>query len=105
MDWPAILTAFTGILVAFGGGIKWMLFRMDLHEQHEREWQTQERTKLEAQFVEHISALENRLLRQEQELEMTRTELRAYVRHVGVLEGLLKAHSVEIPPLELPRHG
>lgn len=105
MDWPAILTAFTGILVAFGGGIKWMLSRMDTHEQREREWLTQERTKLEAQFVERITALENRLLRQEREIETTRTELRAYVRHVGVLEGLLKAHSVEIPPLELPRHG
>lgn len=105
MDWPAILTGFTGILVAFGGGVKWMLSRMDSHESREREWQTQERAKLEAQFVERISALENRLLRQEEEIKTTRSELRAYVRHVGVLEGLLKAHGVDIPLLELPKHG
>lgn len=108
MDWtviPAVVTALTGVLVAFGGGIKWMLSRMDRQNKEEREWQNAERAKLETQFAQRIAALEDRIKSQESEIESTRTELRAYVRHVGVLEGLLKAHGVEVPSLEIPTHG
>lgn len=108
MDWAgiaALITALSGALVAFGGGIKWMLSRMDKQAEKEREWQNAERAKLESQFLERITALEDRITSQETEIEETRAELRAYVRHVGVLEGLLKAHSVEIPKLELPRNA
>ena len=108
MDWaviPAVVTAFTGVLVAFGGGIKWMLSRMDRHSRDERDWQNAERAKLETQFMERINALESRIKSQQDEIESTRAELRGYVRHVGVLEGLLKAHGVEVPPLEIPYHG
>lgn len=108
MDWtviPAVVTALTGVLVAFGGGIKWVLSRMDRNSKDERTWQNAERAKLEAQFQERIAALEARITSQENEIENTRAELRGYVRHVGVLEGLLKAHGVEVPPLEIPYHG
>lgn len=105
MDWsafPAVLTAVTALLVAFGGGIRWMISRMDRQNADERAWQNSEREKLETQFKNRIEALEARITQQDHEIESTRTELRAYVRHVGVLEGLLKANGVDVPVLEIP---
>ncbi len=106
MTWeylPGVLTAITGVLVAFGGGVKWMLTRMDAHDHREREWQAQERSKLEEQFNQRISSLTDRVERQDAEIAATKSELRAYIRHVGILEGLLKANGVDVPTLELPK--
>lgn len=99
---PTILTALTATLVAFGGGIKWMLARMDNQDAAEREWQFKEREKLETQFNARITALERLIEGQDHELSRMRTELTAYVRHVGVLEGLLKANGIEAPLLIKP---
>ena len=98
---PAIIGGISAILLSFGAGVKWMLTRQDDHDARERAWQTEERAKLEAQFTERIKTLEDRLNRQETELDRTRVELRSHVRHVGVLEGLLKAHGIEAPSIQL----
>jgi hypothetical protein len=100
---PAILTGVTALVVAFGGGIKWMLSRMDRHEEVERAWQAAERSKLETVLGERITSLERSLLSQNDEMIRVRQEIAGYVRHVGVLEGLLKAHGIEIPLMERPR--
>ena len=95
---PAILTAISAMLVAFGTGVKWVISRMDRQDAAEREWQTAERAKLESQFMARIETLEKNIENQEHELSRMRSELTAYVRHVGVLEGLLKANGIEVPP-------
>ena len=101
-NFPAVLTALTAGLVAFGGGIKFMLTRMDRQDAEDREWQSREREKLEAQFNARIDALERMITGQDHELAAMRSELTAYVRHVGVLEGLLKANGIEAPLLVKP---
>lgn len=97
---PAVVTSITALLVAFGGGMKWMLARQDKHDERERAWQNEERTKLELQFTQQIAAMEQRLTNQDEEISRMRTSLTAYLRHVGVLEGLLRANDVDVPPLE-----
>lgn len=96
---PAIIAAVTALIVAFGGGVKWMLTRMDNQDAAERAWQTAERDKLEKQFVARIATMEAHIAAQESQIENMRTELTRYVRHVGVLEGLLRANGIEAPPI------
>lgn len=96
---PAVLAAITAAAVAFGGGVKWMLSRMDSQDAADRIWQTNEREKLEGQFNARIDALERHINLQDADLANMRTELTSYVRHVGVLEGLLKANGIEAPAL------
>lgn len=96
---PAILAAITASFVAFGGGIKWMLARMDNQDAADRIWQTGERQKLENQFNARIDALERHISLQDADLASMRSDLTSYVRHVGVLEGLLKANGIEAPVL------
>ena len=96
---PAILAAITAALVAFGGGIKWMLGRMDSQDAADRIWQTSERAKLEALFNARIDGLERHIALQDADLALMRSDLTSYVRHVGVLEGLLKANGIEAPAL------
>ena len=95
---PAVIAAVTALLVAFGGGIKWMLSRQDTHDLREREWQSEERKKLEHQFNERITHLTERLENQTDEIGRLRAEMAAYMRQVGILEGMLGAHGVDIPP-------
>lgn len=96
---PAIIAAVTALIVAFGGGVKWMLTRMDNQDAAERKWQTDEREKLEKQFLARIATMEAHIANQENQIEQMRNELTRYVRHVGVLEGLLRANGIEAPPL------
>lgn len=104
MTWeylPAVLTAVTAVLVAFGGGIKWMISRMDAQDKLDRDWQENEREKLEKQFNLRIKNLEDEVVRQNDQIKSTKTELKKYIRHVGVLEGLLKANGLDVPRLDL----
>jgi hypothetical protein len=94
---PAILAAVTALLVAFGTGIKWMLSRMDRRDKADRDWQENERLKLENLFSSRIATMEGQVNQQTKEIENMRVELMNYVRHVGVLEGLLKANGIEPP--------
>lgn len=96
---PAILSGFLAVAVAFGGGGKWMLSRMDRQDAAERTWQDNERKKLEALFTAHIAGLEKQIDGQTSEISRLRSELTTYVRHVGVLEGLLKANGIEPPAI------
>lgn len=96
---PAIIAAVTALVVAFGGGVKWMLSRMDNQDAAEREWQRVEREKLEKQFLARIATMEAHVQAQEAEIARMRDELTRYVRHVGVLEGLLRANGIEAPPI------
>jgi hypothetical protein len=96
---PAILSGLLAVGVAFAGGVKWMLMRMDRQDAAERKWQTDERAKLEALFTAQISSLEKQIDGQTNEIARLRGELTTYVRHVGVLEGLLKANGIEAPPI------
>lgn len=96
---PAILSGLLAVGVAFGGGMKWMLSRMDRQDAAERAWQENERKKLEALFATQIASLEKQIDSQTTEIARLRGELTTYVRHVGVLEGLLKANGIEAPPI------
>ena len=96
---PAILSGLLAIGVAFAGGVKWMLMRMDRQDAAERTWQEAERKKLEALFAAQINGLEKQIDGQNTEIARLRGELTTYVRHVGVLEGLLKANGIEAPPI------
>ena len=84
-----------------GGAVAWLLTRMDAKNIKEREFEQAERTKLEKFFSEQINALQVEVHSQNQEIGQLRRELNTYVRHVGVLEGLLKSKGVEPPPLIL----
>jgi TolA-binding protein len=96
---PAILSGLLAVVVAFGGGVKWMVSRMDRQDAAEKAWQDNERKKLEALFTAHIAGLEKQIEGQNTEIARLRGELTSYVRHVGVLEGLLKANGIEAPAL------
>jgi len=96
---PAVLSGLLAIGVAFGGGMKWMLSRMDRQDAAERTWQENERKKLEALLTSRITSLEKQIDEQTTEIGRLRGELTSYVRHVGVLEGLLKANGIEAPAL------
>lgn len=97
----AAVAGITAIMASAGAGAKFILSRSDKNEEREREWQAQERAKLEAQFTARIDGLEARLAANETQLGETRQQLTMYVRHVGVLEGLLKAHDLDVPKLEI----
>ena len=82
-----------------GGAVAWLLTRMDTKNIKEREFEEAERAKLEKFFSEQISSLQVEIHSQNQEINQLRRELNTYVRHVGILEGLLKSQGVEPPPL------
>lgn len=84
-----------------GGAVAWLLSHMDAKNVKEREFEQAERAKLEKFFSEQINALQAEVHSQNQEIDQLRRELNTYVRHVGVLEGLLKSKGVEPPPLIL----
>lgn len=84
-----------------GGAVAWLYTRMDAKNIKEREFQQAERAKLEKFFSEQINDLQSEVHNQNQEINQLRRELNTYVRHVGILEGLLKSKGVEPPPLIL----
>lgn len=88
-------------LTTLGGAVAWMISRMDVKNQAERAFATAEREKLEKLFNEQIQSLQEQAEAQNLEISQLRRELNTYVRHVGVLEGLLKSKGVEPPPLLL----
>lgn len=96
-SFPLLLTG----LATLGGAIAWVFKRMDDKNQKEREFEQVERDKLERLFSEQIKALQDEVHSQNQEIIQLRRELNIYVRHVGVLEGLLHANSIEFPRLSL----
>ena len=96
-----LIPLFIAGATTLGGAVAWLLTRMDAKNIKEREFEQAERTKLEEFFSERINALQAEIHSQNQEITQLRRELNTYVRHVGVLEGLLKSKGVEPPPLVL----
>lgn len=94
-----LIPLFIAGLTTLGGAVAWLLTRMDAKNAKEREFEQAERTKLEKLFSERITSLEAQIHDQNAEIDQLRRELNTYVRHVGVLEGLLKSKGVEPPPL------
>ena len=96
-----LIPLFIAVATTLGGAGAWLLTRMDAKDIKEREFEQAERAKLEKFFSEQINALQAEVHSQNQEIIQLRRELNTYVRHVGVLEGLLKSKGVEPPPLVL----
>jgi hypothetical protein len=105
MDWLSIkemIPLFIAGMTTLGGAIVWIFNRMDAKNIKEREFESAERAKLEKFFTDQISTLQTEVNAQNVELNHLRRELSVYVRHVGILEGLLKAKGVEPPPIVFP---
>ena len=94
-----LIPLFIAGLTTLGGAVAWLLSRMDAKNIKEREFEQLERGKLEKLFSEQINTLQAEVHNQNQEIGQLRRELSIYVRHVGILEGLLKSKGVEPPPL------
>ena len=94
-----LIPLFIAGAATLGGAVAWLLTWMDTNNTKEREFEQTERAKLEKFFSEQINALQAEVHSQNQEIDQLRRELNTYVRHVGVLEGLLKSKGVEPPPL------
>lgn len=87
---PDLLIASVSVLAAAGSGIVWLIRRAD-RRASEFDWkQTSEREKLEKAFYAQIEMLKH-------DNSELRRDLTRYVRHVGILEGLLKAHGLDVP--------
>lgn len=95
---PELLTGFTALIIAFGGGIRWMISWSDrkLHRVQNQ---------LEKQYSERFAMLEERVSNQEREIQQNREDLARYLRHVGKLEGLLTAHGIDVPQMEVVSHA
>lgn len=90
---PEIITGFTALVIAFGGGIRWMISWSDRKVQRVQD-------ELTAQYTARFATLEERVANQEREIQKNREDLARYLRHVGKLEGLLTAYGIEVPPME-----
>lgn len=97
--WQWLVGAAGGILVAFFGGLKWMLVRADKKERELRDWQEGERKKLETQFSQQIAHLRELVAQQESRLASTQRELDRYIHRVGILEGIMHSNNLPIPPM------
>lgn len=91
---PELITVLTGLVIAFGGGIRWMISWSDKKVQRVQE-------ELQSQYAERFAALEERVTNQDREIQHNREDLARYLRHVGKLEGLLTAHGIEVPVMEV----
>jgi len=97
--WQWLVGTAAGVLVAFFGGLKWLLVRADRKDKELRDWQTEERKKLEAQFSQHIAHLRELVAQQEVRLASTQRELDRYIHRVGILEGIMHTNNLPIPPM------
>ena len=96
-----LIPLFIAGLTTLGGAVVWIFNRMDAKNREERLFEQEERVKFEKIFTEQIAALQSQVHSQNTEIDQLRRELNIYVRHVGVLEGLLKSKGVEPPPLQI----
>ena len=98
-----LIPIFIAGLTTLGGAVVWIFNRMDAKNREEREFEVAERAKLEKLLTEQIQTLQAQVHNQNAEIDQLRRELNIYVRHVGVLEGLLKSKGVEPPPLTISK--
>ena len=97
VEWSAAAVAVLGL---FGAGLKFLLVRLDQRAREERAWEKAERAKLEAAFSARIDALEKLAKAQRSDIQFLQSEVHRHIRHVGVLEGLLRAHNIQVPQME-----
>jgi uncharacterized coiled-coil protein SlyX len=95
-----LIPLFIAGLTTLGGAIVWIFNRMDAKNREERQFEMEERAKFDKLFTEQIISLQAQVSSQNAEIDQLRKELNIYVRHVGILEGLLKAQGVDPPPLQ-----
>lgn len=103
-DLKELIPLFIMGLTTLGGAIVWIFNRMDSKNVKEREFELAERNKLEKYFSDQIAALQSEVHSQNVEIIQLRRELNTYVRHVGVLEGLLHANKIDFPKLDMAEH-
>lgn len=89
---PEIISGVTALLIAFGAGVRWMIVWSDRKVARVQE-------QLQQQYAERFAALEERVANQDREITHNRDALHRYLRHVGILEGLLRANGIEVPPM------
>lgn len=94
---PEIMAALTAMIIAFGGGIRWVLNWSDKKVAKIQE-------ELRQQYDARFASLEVQVRAQSEEINRNRDDLARYLRHVGRLEGLLTAHGIEVPVME-KKHG
>lgn len=102
MEWglvPELATAIGGVLVVMGGAVRWIFSRMDAREARQEAKEATERAKLEKMFSDRIAHLEALVHTQGAEIERLRNENVEYLRHVGVLEGIMRASGLDVPPM------
>lgn len=100
-DLKDMIPLFMAGLTTLGGAIVWIFNRMDKKNKDEREFELAERNKLEKFFSDQIAALQAEVHNQNAEINQLRRELNTYVRHVGVLEGLLHANKIDFPKIDM----
>lgn len=89
---PEFIMAVGAILATIGGGIRYLINRMDARELRIEKHQKEERDKLEKALRTQIELLreDNRKLS---------NDVARYVRHVGVLEGMLRQAGIAVPKM------
>lgn len=88
MDWPNLITAVGGVLITFGGGVKYLIARSD-----------SKTAAVQSVLQDRIDTLKQMLDKNSAAIERYRTENLALVRHVGMLEGIMGAKGIEVPPM------
>lgn len=97
-----LLVAATGLLVALGGVVRFIFWRIDRVATRERLAQKSERDLLQAHLQGRIDGLDRLVSEAAQENRFLRAELHRYARHVGILEGLMRANHLEPPAMGPP---
>lgn len=121
-----MVVALTGTMGAIGAGLKfaWTTIARRIRESETRlsEQRRDSELKIEAERIQHELKVENERLRyealiqdqiremrremaqQEREITYLRRVSDAYLRHIAVLEQLMRRAGIEIPPLDLPEY-
>lgn len=113
VTWVEAAGLLATIFIAAGTVIRWLVTRMDKMHGADRQWDQDARDRLVTDFEQRLAALnakfeaENKALQrtiagQRDEVRFLQAELHRYIKHVGILEGILKSHSIEIPSIEPP---
>lgn len=111
-----LATFIVGLTAALGGASRWLISRMDRMHERDQKFDQTARDKLEAAFAEkmermeagfgaEMKAMRETIAAQKDEVRFLQAELHRYIKHVGILEGVLKSHKIDIPAIEAPVLG
>ncbi len=103
-----LIVSATALFVALGGVVRFIFWRIDRVATRERLAQKSERDIMQAHLQGRIDGLDRLVSEAAKENRFLRAELHRYARHVGILEGLMRANHLEPPamgpPAVLPEH-